>query len=157
MTVPIDWMFLEGSCSVFVRSEGLPWLPAGGSKYCELSIVFPVKEISGSMVMWERFKEVLAYFPPTHMDPLWPHFYTSLSLWGRMTLFRAFERYENILSCCRWENLASESEASSQRKWLFLKVSDCCVHRCRRERDASCCPWKPNLNVILFYCTLSQR
>ncbi len=67
MAVPIEWMFSEGSCSVFVRSEGLPWLPAGGSKYCELSIVFPVKEISGSMVMWEHFKEVLAAFPQTHM------------------------------------------------------------------------------------------
>lgn len=92
MTVPAEWMFLEGNCSVFLRSEGLPWLPVGGSKYCELSIVFPVKEISDSMVMWEHFKEMLAFFPPTHMDPLCPHFYTFLALWGKMILFRGFRK-----------------------------------------------------------------
>lgn len=114
---------LGGKLLCVVRSEGFPRLLAGGSKYCQLSIVFPVKEISGSMDMWERFKEVLAHFPPTHTDPLWPHFYTSFPLWGKITLFRAFERYENLLARCRWENCASESEAWDRD--LLWKIRFC--------------------------------
>lgn len=55
MNISAEKMFLEGSRFVLVGSKGFPWKPAGRSKYCALSIVSSVKEISGSMVIWAHF------------------------------------------------------------------------------------------------------